>query len=139
MLSIDPTHRTTGARGIFPETDNGFGVRRDSRSPAAMVARRMPERDIAGRRGPCKGFRILAIPGKSHGHGTVGVQPVAAAPAVADGSATICGMARINQTLCVPDGRPAETSRADVTTDDGGAVTRDSDRGGIGVARTEIL
>src|ERR1700674_4901685 len=129
MLSIDPTHRTTGARGIFPETDNGFGVRRDSRSPAAMVARRMPERDVAGRRGPCKGFRILAIPGKSHGHSSVGVQPVATAPAIADGSAAIRGMAQINQTLFVPDGRPAETIRADVSTDDGRAVTRDSNRG----------
>src|ERR1700674_4423993 len=102
MLSIDPTHRTTGARGIFPETDNGFGVRRDSRSPAAMVARRMPERDVAGRRGPCKGFRILAIPGKSHGHSTVGVQSVAAAPAVADGSAAIRGLAQVHKPLCVP-------------------------------------
>src|ERR1700730_6414291 len=107
MLSIDPTHRTTGARGIFPETDNGFGVRRDSCSPAAMVARRMPERDVAGRCGPCKGFRILAIPGKSHGHSTIGIQPVAAAPAIADGSAAIRGMAQVDQTLRVPDSRSA--------------------------------
>src|SRR4030081_652558 len=129
MLSIDPADRTPRARGIFPETDNGAGVRRDGASPAAMVAWWMPERDVAGRRGPCKGFRILAIPGKSHGHSTVGVQPVAAAPAVADGCAAIRGMAQIDQTLCVPDGRPTETVRSDVTTDDGGAVTRDSDRG----------
>src|ERR1700674_5984280 len=128
MLSIDPAHRTTRARGIFPETDNGAGVRRDSARPAAMVARRMPERDIAGRRGPCKGFRILAIPGKSHGHGTVGVQPVAAAPAVADAGAAIRGMAQVNLSVFVPDGRTAETVRPDVTTDDGGTVTRDSDR-----------
>src|ERR1700680_4268218 len=101
MLTIDPAHRTTRARGIFPETDNRPGVRRDSAGPAAMVARGMPERDVAGRRGPGKGFRILAIPGKSHGHSTVGVQPVAAAPAVADGSAAIRGMAQIDQTLCV--------------------------------------
>src|ERR1700687_4432370 len=123
MLSIDPAHRTTRARGIFPETDNGAGVRRDSARPAAMVAWRMPERDVAGRRGPCKGFRIFAIPGKSHGHSTVGVQAVAAAPAVADSGAAIRGMAQINQTLCVPDGWPAETIGADVTADDGRAVT----------------
>src|ERR1700676_2668344 len=128
MLSIDPARRTTRARGIFPETNNRAGVRRDSARPAAMVARRMPERDVAGRCGPCKSFRILAIPGKSHGHGAIGVQSVAAAPAVADTSAAIRGMAQINQTLCVPDGWPAETIRADVTTDDGETVTRDSNR-----------
>src|ERR1700676_1834428 len=104
MLSIDPTHRTTGARGFSQETDNVFGVRRDSRSPAAMVARRMPERDVAGRRGPCKGFRILAIPGKSHGHSTVGVQSVAAAPAVADAGAAIGGMAQVNLSVFFSDG-----------------------------------
>src|SRR5258708_11456740 len=139
MLSIDPTHRTTGARGIFPETDNGFGVRRDSRSPAAMVARRMPERDVAGRRGPRKGFRILAIPGKPHGHSTVGVQSVAAAPAVADAGAAIRGMAHVNLSVFVPDCRPPETVRPDLSTDDGATVKLDSDRRCIGIARPEIL
>src|SRR5260370_15013203 len=119
MPSIDPTHRTTGARGIFPETDNGFGVRRDSRSPAAMVARRMPERDVAGRRGPCKGFRILAIPGQSNGHSTVGVHSVAAAPAVTDVGGAIRGLAQVSLYDFIATARTAYTGRPVVTTYDG--------------------
>src|SRR5579862_106151 len=63
VFSTHPTHRTPRACGVFPKADDRLPIGRDGAGPAAVVAGRMPQREVAGLRRPLKAFRRGASPG----------------------------------------------------------------------------